>query len=352
MRCSSLPLLWICPGVGRTDDGVLVDAHNEASEDGTACHRLMASWPDGEAPKECVDELSEEARIGYYTAAKMWREQISAWMPASEAEVEVEADGLTGHIDVLSVDETKRKAAVVDWKTGRKDASHKHQGFGYAFLVLRDYAVDEVTVHFAWARTQELESYTVSRARAEQWNRERIERIEHWDGKYTTGDHCAHCPRGTACPARSQLVRSEVEALTGPSTPDVTAMEPAQLVDFHRRLKVLETVLKSAQSNVRAEVEKRGEVLSDDGHVLHLVEENGPRAVDTLKAWPALSRELEREELASCLTVSIGDVEQIVSRKAGRGNGAQAKRALAAELEAAGAVTQVKQFKLKLERVK
>jgi hypothetical protein len=344
VRCSSLPLLMLCPGSGRTDDGVLVDQHHDAADDGTEAHRLMAAWPDGDAPKYLTDELSKDARIGYFSAAKMWRESISAWMPNSEAEVALESDGLTGHVDRLRRAfpwTEKRDAVVLDWKFGRKDFSHKHQGFGYAFLVLSTCPVDTVTVHFAWARTQEIESYTVSRERAEQWNRERIERIERWDGRFSTGDHCAHCPRLSTCPAQRQLVR-----------PDVTAMEPAQLVQFHERLLVLESVLKSARSSARMEVEKRGDVLSGDGRVLHLVEENGPRDVDTLKAWNVLNQVLAPEELAACLEVRLGEVEERIAKKAGRGNGAKAKRELAAYLEAAGAITQGKQTKMRLERIK
>jgi len=347
----------LCPGSGRTDSGVLIDQHNDAADDGTDAHRIMASWPDGDAPKAMVDELSEDARIGYFTAAKMWREVISAWMPNSEAEKslldECEGTILTGHIDRLSVIMEKRTAVVLDWKFGRKDTSHKYQGFGYAFLVLMTYIrLDAVTVHFAWARTQELESYTVSRERAVQWYREIVDRIEKWDGKYTTGDHCAHCPRLSTCPAQRQLVKRDVEVLTTVGIPDVTAMAPAQLVDFHRRLAVLESVLKSAKASTRLEVERRGEVPSGDGHVLHLVEENGKRTVDTLRAWQVLTEALDRDELGPCLEVSISDVEKAVAAKAGRGNGAEAKRRLSADLERAGAITQGKVQKLKLERIK
>jgi len=342
----------LCPGSGRTDDGVLIDQHNDAADDGTDAHRLMASWPDGDAPKYLVDELSEDARIGYFTAAKMWRESISSWMPNSDAEVELAFGDLTGHIDRLSIIHSKRTAVVLDWKFGRKDTSHKHQGFGYAWLVLVALGTDTVTVHFAWVRTQELESYTVSRDRAAQWDRECIDRIERWDGKFSTGDHCAHCPRLSTCPAQRQLVKRDVEVLTTVGIPDVTAMEPAQLIDFHRRIAVLEAVLKSAKASTRLEVERRGDVLSGDGHVLHLVEENGKRTVETLKAWPVLTEALDADELGPCLSVSISDVEQAVAAKAGRGNGAEAKRRLARDLERAGAITQGKVQKLKLERIK
>jgi len=345
----------LCPGSGRTDDGVLIDTHNDAADDGTEAHRQMASWPDGDAPKYLTDELSQDARIGYFTAAKMWREVFSAWMPNSEAEVEVEHDGLTGHIDRRAVIPSKRTVVILDWKFGNKDFSYKHQGIGYARIELANLFkedIDTATVHFGWVRTQERESYTVTRERAEQWDRERRERIENWDGKFCTGDHCAHCPRLSTCPAQRQLVKRDVETLTTVGIPDVTAMEPAQLVDFHRRLAVLDAVLKSAKASTRMEVERRGEVLSGDGHVLHLVEENGPRKVDTLKAWPVLNRALDADELAPCISVSIGDAEEAVAKKAGKGNGAKAKRALAAELEAAGAITQGKITKLRLERIK
>jgi hypothetical protein len=348
MRCSALPLAFLCPGSVRTDYGVLVDQHYDAADDGTDAHRLMASWPDGDAPVEMVGELSEEGQILYYTAAKMWREEIAAWMPNSIAEVALQTGELTGHVDRIAI--VGAKAVVLDWKTGRKDSSHKHQGFGYALLVMRKHPeVEIVTVHFGWVREKAIENYTVSRARAEEWDHQRRDRILGWEGVYTSGDHCTGCRRRVSCPGMMAIARSSVEMLT-PGLPDLALMSGPQLVEFHRRRKVLESVLKLADEAERAEVDKRGDVFDDAGNVLHFVEENGQRDVDALKAWPVLTANLSDEELAPCLKVRLGEVEKTIAAKAGKGKGAAAKRELAEALGAAGAVTQPKSRKLKLHR--
>ena len=355
IRCSALPLAFICGGSVRDDGGVMVSPHYDAADDGTDAHRLLESWPEGDAPPERVSELTEDARISYFSGAKMWRETIGGWMPGSVAEVEIEidGDGLSGHVDrmaIMGMDQIK-KAVVLDWKTERKDMSYKHQGFGYARLVFEAYPdVDQVTIIFAWTRTQEVESYVVTRERAEEWNRERRERIDEWDGTFHPGDHCAGCRRQATCPALRQLAKRDAEALGAASPPDVALMSAPQLVDFHRRLKVLANLLDSAEKSVRREVETRGEVEDGDGNVLHLVDEKGPREVDALKAWPTLTKRLTDEQLAGCIRVKIGDVERAVAENAGKGKGAAAKRALQADLQAAGAVKQDTIQKLKLER--
>lgn len=354
LRCSSLPLAMRCPGAVHSDGGVFIDDWCDAAEDGTDIHRLLATNPDGDALPMLVSELPEETRILYYTGAKMWREHISKWMPDSEAETEFPDDGslaLTGHIDRLSLRLSEKTAVVLDWKTGRKDSDYKAQGFGYALLVLAKYPeLQSVTVHFAWIRTQELESYTVDRERANAWQQELCD-IYEWDGVFHPGDHCTHCRRHATCPALHAMNKQSLALVTG-QTVDLASMPSPEIATLYRRLLPLAKQIESLQEAIKAEGKARGGIDDGAGRVLHYKENKGPREVDALKAWPALTERLTDEELAPCLKVRIGDVEAAIATKAGKGKGkgAAAKRDLEEALKAAGAIKQEPQFRWTDER--
>lgn len=341
LRCSSLPLAFRCPGSVHNDGGVLVDEWCQAGEDGTDVHRLLASHPEGDAPKVLVDELSDDARILYYTGAKMWREHISAWMPDSTAEVEIVRDGLglSGHIDRLSLRLSEKTAVVLDWKSGRKDSDHKHQGFGYAVTVMDKWPeVETVTSHFGWLRTQELESYTMTMDRAVEWAKE-LGAVRTWDGAFHPGDHCTGCKRRPMCPAHEAMNKQSLAVLAGGPV-DLATIPSPELAKLYRRLLPLAKQVEQLQEAIKAEGDARGGIDDGEGRVLHYKQVNGPRKVDVLKAWPVLTAKLTDEELAPCLTVKISDVEAAVATKAGKGKGAGAKRELSEALGAAGAVKQ------------
>jgi hypothetical protein len=352
LRCSALPIAFRCAGSVHDDGDVLIDPYTDAGTDGTDAHRLLASHPEGDVPKELLAELSEDARISYYSGAKMWREHISAWMPDSWAEVSMASGELTGHPDRVSVRIEEHTAAVLDWKTGRKDSEYREQGFGYAALVLHECPeVETVTVHFAWTRTQELESYTVTRDRSAAWLQEYSVRVLDWDGVYHPGEHCQGCKRRSSCPAHAEMNRQSL-AVVGSPVLDLATMPGPEMATLYRRLGPLLSQIDGLNDAIRAEVKARGEVDDGAGRVLHYVEQNAPREVDALKAWPVLTDALTDEELASCVKVSIGDVEAAVSAKATGKRGAkkEAKEKLQAALDAVGAVKHGKVDRFKDER--
>jgi hypothetical protein len=355
LRCSSLPLARRCPGAVHNDGGVLIDDWNDAAEDGTDIHRLLATHPDGDAPKEVVAELSDEARILYYTGAKMWREHISAWMPDSRSEVEIVRGGLglSGHIDRLSLRLSEKTAVVLDWKSGRKDSDHKHQGFGYAVMVMDKWPeLETVTSHFGWLRTQELESYTMTRDRGLAWTKE-LGEVRAWDGVFHPGDHCTHCRRHATCPALHAMNKQSLALVTG-QTVDLASMPSPEIATLYRRLLPLASQIESLKEAIREEGKARGGIDDGSGRVLHYKETKGPREVDALKAWDALTERLTDKELAPCLKVRIGEVEEAVATKArktdGPRKGAAAIRALNEALEKAGAIKQEPQFRWTDER--
>jgi hypothetical protein len=366
--CSSLPLGFICPPSLHVID-LRIDHTGELAGVGTAVHRALAPLIEGIAPATSLeialdmhrDASWEEVRPLFWSGVKMW-EKIREWMPGARAEVGLSAtvtDGdyqanLTGHIDLLSVDHEKRSAVVGDWKSGRLDHDFHHQGFGYATLVmLNDHDVDEVSVHFFWLRTGEIESYVVTRDRMNQWLEELMADVVKWDGRYHDGHHCGHCHRNHDCPAVTAMIRRDVAMFSDDAKANIESMDAPTFCGYWRKLKTLEGLVKEAREHSRIEVERRGgEVHDGSGSVIHFVEHNAPREVDYLKAKPVISELLTEDEFAPAIEVSAKKLEDIVGKKAGRGKGSGAKRELAEALVAAGAITQTKQRKLIEERAK
>jgi hypothetical protein len=299
-------------------------------------------YVDGDAPKEMLDEISDDARILYFTGAKLWREKICPWMPNSEAEIGYIDEEGSGHIDRQSLSGNGETAIILDWKTGRKDISHKDQGFGYARRMFLKYPALEVsTVHFCWLRTQELESYVVSRARSDEWASSLASDVLDWDGVYHPGEHCSFCRRFSSCPALAEMQRASL-TLVSSETVNLAAMDGPQLASTYRRLAPLAKQIESLQAAIKAEVGVRGGVDDGDGRRLYYKQVNGPRKIDTLKAWPVLSAMLTDNELAECVDVSISAVESAVAAKATGPRGAKkaAKEKLQDALAEAGAITQ------------
>ena len=356
IRCSSLPLAFICPGSIRGD--LSVDSTSEPADDGTAVHAGLASVVRGMAP-EAAHELMlaehpscnrGEVTPLFWAGVKMWGE-IRKWMPDADAENEMKAENLTGHVDAHSVGETE--AVICDWKSGRKDHDYHHQGFGYAWLKLRlVQRLARATVHFAWLRTQELESYTVARARADAWYQQLQDEVVNWDGKYHAGPHCTFCPRRTSCPAVTALVRQDVAMFADGKTFELSTCTGPELCGHFRKIKMLQRFLEAAERNARMEIGHRGEVDDGDGGLIHMVPTKGNREIAPLAAWPILSARLTDSEMAGVVEIGVGRLEDAIKAKAPRGKGAGMIREVFAELEAAGAVSREPGVKLVDERKK
>ena len=357
IRCSSLPLAFTCPGSIRLD-GPSVDATNDAAADGTAVHAGLASVVRGMAPDAAHElMLAEHPACNrgevtplFWAGVKMWGE-IQKWATDPSAEVELFSGCLTGHADVVS--NFGYTVSCGDWKSGRKDRDHKHQVFGYAWLLLqRASDVQQVTVHIFWLREKEIESYTVTRERADAWYQQLQGEVVDWDGKYHAGPHCTFCPRRTSCPAVTALVRQDVEMFADGKTFELATCTGPELCGHFRKIVMLKHLLDAAERNARSEIGHRGDVLDGEGGVIHYVPAEGPREVDTLKAWDALTKRLTDEELAPCLKVRLGELEATLKTKAGKGKGAAAIRELNDEFKAAGAVSRESTQRLTDERIK
>jgi len=359
IRCSSLPLATICPGSVRAAE-VQIDPVSEAAGVGTACHLGLAKLVRGQSPQIALQATTEELpkvdadelRPLFWAGVRAWK-QIAEWFDNPQCEADFEHGALTGHVDVCDGNTQRKTVALVDWKSGRVDANYRDQLFGYAWLLMQDdRSIDAVSASAVWLRTGEVESYTVSRARSEEWYSAMVAIVINWDGTFHPGAHCVHCPRNHDCPAQTALVRRDVAMFSDGVATDLQTMPGPEFVGLHLKLKGLASRIEGALKSMRGEVERRGGTVdAGDGTVLHFRKEGGKRQVDTFKAWPILTAQFDDEELCKGLTVSVLTLEKIVGDKAEKGKG-KAKEAFCAALEDAGALTQPTIKKLVHERKK
>ena len=362
VRCSSLPLATTCPGSIRRDDGeIQIDSVNDAADVGTTVHFGLANLVRGivdataalsSAEQDFPSVDADEVRPLFWAGVRAWKE-MSEWFDKPQSEADFAHGYLSGHVDVVDGRSTRNPVALVDWKTGRKDSDYRAQLFGYAWLLMQDdRKIESVSASAVWLRTGEIESYTVSRARADEWYAGMVATVVNWDGVYHPGDHCTHCRRNHACPAQTALVRRDVAMFAEGGATDLATMDGPEFVQLHLKLKGLVTRAEEALKSMRSEVKRRGgEVDAGDGFVLHFREEGGRRKVDAFKAWPILSDRFTDEELCRGLTVSVSTLEKIVADKVEKGKG-KAKQEFAEALEDAGALTQPTIEKLVFERKK
>ena len=147
LRCSGLPLAFLCGGAVRPDD-LGINETNTAATVGTAAHEGLARLVEtGRVDWDAVPEIAKrhgvdevELRVLLAQGAKLWA-VVKSSMPAPRAEVELEAvfEGdnpwrLTGHADILG--RSGNTADVGDWKGGRLDSPYREQLIGYAALAL------------------------------------------------------------------------------------------------------------------------------------------------------------------------------------------------------------------------
>jgi hypothetical protein len=363
LRASSAPMAFRCPGSVRRD-GLLVDEPNDAATAGTAAHEALRDLAELGAVKwDALPELAErfnvpleELRILCAQGTKLW-EEVKESFPEALTEVYLEAEvapgrWLSGHLDLLS--QQDRVARFGDWKTGRKDADHRHQVMAYAALLFLDNPqLEEVTGTLLWVRDAEIENYTITRAQFQQWMRELDAEVFRWDGVYHPGSQCLYCPRSATCEAANALARRDVAALrdtdiVSRAETALSEMSADEVVDIFEKASTVEKYAQRVREAIKAHVVKCGDVEANGKRLTLQTEER--RSVDPELAWPVLEAAgFEDGDFAAAMTLSASKCEKVVAKKAGRGKGAAAVRKLKADLEAAGAI-EIKETKKLVSR--
>lgn len=354
LRCSSLPLAFACPP-STIGEGLSVRARNEAAQMGSGGHEAMTMVVAGKAPplieiahKWGVD-LDELRRLVWY-GERAWEKLSPSFSSGADEKQVILADHridlqLVGHVDLMTP--ISRVVHGLDWKFGRLDHDYYHQVAGYSTCILLTWPeVEQVVFTVVWCRDFEAETYTFTREVVLDWAAHFQRQVVERQAQYTTGEHCAYCPRSHSCPAITALARRDV-AIFGADGALETIKQglmdlPSQeLVDFFRRVKVVEVFAKGARESIRNEVRQRNAPQdAGDGTELVIVEQNGPRRIDPALAWEELSKRLTQAELAQVTEISASAVDVIVATNAGKGKGAAAKRELAEALERVNAIDQ------------
>lgn len=348
VRASGAPLLFSCASSG--DDELLIDYENEASGLGSGCHEGLEAVVAGERPD--LDAIAlrwsadreELGRLVWY-GEQVWRDIGPSFQnPLTEVSVFFRAPDieLSGHIDVLS--RYPRRAFILDWKSGYLDKNFYHQLAAYAACLILGEGYDEVVAMVGWLRDEEKETYTFTRPIVTAWMdrlRDQVQRR----GRYTIGSHCQTCPRNHSCPAAIADSRRAVQVF---SAKDMTSEEiartlqdlpEAERVQLFRRLRTVLKLGEEARGAFRLNVvQNGGQIDGGDGWVLRVKEEVSRRRLDTARVRPILEEHLNQDEIDSVTDVSLARFEDLVAKRAGKGKGAGAKRALLDQIKAADAL--------------
>jgi hypothetical protein len=364
LRCSALPLAFRCAAAIRPGQ-VTLNSANEAADAGTATHKVLEPLPrtdqiDWDGIPEIAKRFGadpKEVRILSALGVKLWNQVKESFRGAlTEVELKYEvapAVWLTGHADLLAI--SQRAMRVGDWKSGRLDSDHSHQFKGYASLaLLSSEDIEEATGTGLWIRDQEAENYTLTRRDAQLWLDEVVTKIVNWDGVYRPGKHCGLCPRNHECEAANALVRRDISVIADKSLvarveTDLAHMSDAEKVEILLKADLVSDYAARVRDAIRAHVLKNGDVVAN-GVRLTIARENRTD-IDPLKAWPLLEAAgFDDKDFARSMTLKKSAIEDVVAEKAGKGNGASAKRELAAKLEQAGAISVRTVEKLNIKR--
>jgi hypothetical protein len=351
LRASGMPLAFTCPGSVR-EPKVKIRTSSGPADLGTCGHEVLRPLAEGgSVPWEALPEYANrygvdlaELRIVVAGAFKLWK-LVKDSYPGAVTEVPLSMEvspgvTLSGHPDILSVSGTR--ASIGDWKSGRKDSDYGHQLKAYGALVLNDDAsLVEAALAVLWTREGDVESLTMDRDDARTWLSRVRDEVVGWDGVFHPGSHCDWCQNTFECPAaRAQLAKDVSAVLALPElVADLSTMPPSAIISLLRRAKQLAAYGKRVPEYVKEHVQKHGDVVDPVTGTKLTIETGEKRELKVGPAWHVLEDNgFGSAEFAEVVTLSIGGIEDIVAKRAGKGNGAAAVRDLGAKLTAADAV--------------
>jgi len=386
-RCSALPIVSVCPAAD-VEDGISVGSDGIMGAVGTAVHNIFEKIAKGENLLAPDDEKAatmsgcsgsaEEVRIIAGMAWKLWnlgvtdRETgdvrgapIKSFFRNPRTEVELEHTmkaptgervRIKGRADVFEVivgDDGKKRAFIVDLKTGWKDRNHGEQLAGYATGALgMDKTIDEAVLIVAWARLGFYDVLVLTRSEVQDWARGFLRYSAVWDGRtYTTGEHCLYCRRASSCEARATNLRALVDVFrttAGARQPDIldadgNLRDPDELAELLGAARQIGTCVEGFVRALSDQIGMRGAqpLAGQPGKALGFSERSNKRVIDAGKGWETLRKFLSDPELAAIVSIGLTPALDAVAKKAEKGKGAGAKRELEAALGAAGALPNV-----------
>jgi hypothetical protein len=357
-RCSALPKFFACgQSLGEesddaTDATPAVEHDNPAAHVGTATHEVLRlhlgdAFDPAMVEHICAGHGVDQGEVWpLVNVGKKILAELGLGKPTA-MEQELSDGDLSGHPDAEWVQ--PGQYVIGDWKTSRLDGSYYHQLMGYAWLRHDSIRAcgGRCLLFASWLRDGTVERYLATTETVEAWHAEYKALAAQRDRPFVTGGHCTYCQRASDCPAQHEDLRQALATIDGDAALDVSKLDGPTVARVHRKLKMLASVKEKWDEALKVRIKSLGPVDCGDGHTLAVVEENGKREVDTAAAWPILTKELDADEMAGCVSISIRKAEDAVAKKAGRGKGAAAVRLLTEELTKVNAVRQGVTWKLK-----
>lgn len=350
LRCSALPRALLCPGSVRQPE-VRVDVVSDPGLLGTAVHRWLARVVNGEQLD--LDDITDtDTRVLVALGIRVWG-QVWQSFPEPRSEVYRERAfasrgfALTGSCDIDGL--AGSEVRIGDWKSSRLDGDYLAQLRGYMLLAVLESDAATATGTVLWLRDQAAENYTETRESLLAFADAIRDRVVHWDGVFTPGNHCAFCPRAHECEARIAHERAIVAIFTDERAmmrKSIAELSSQQQLELYARASLVARLSAAAKDALYTLVRDSGPIVAN-GRRLDLVPQHRS-VIKPLEAWPILeSLGAGDSDLAGMITVHKARLHEWLRAKAGRGKGAAAIRDAMAKLKSANALATTERLVLR-----
>ena len=354
---SSLPLFVKCVSSAKELE-YRYDNNSPEAKAGSAKHEVAACVvleqpPDLPALAERYQVELDDLEIAEACTHKIWGKIRHHFGAMPRVEVELESDLFKGRADLVYHD--GEIAVVLDWKFGRTEGEHLEQLGAYGHCVNAMYGMPScgyVTAITAWPLLGVIDIRKLD----DKWLHtfgNHIKELRREVGKtYSPGEHCTYCRLSLSCRARDDFLRSAGNVMTKLAADKV---QPATLARLYPQAKMLENALDNYRKALRIAVEEHGALSIGDGRELALSDYN-VTVVDAQKAWPILADpdgwRFTDDDMAKTIKMSSSAIQDVVAKRAERGDKAKVKTEVIANLIDGGAAYKVQRTKVAPRKVK
>ena len=217
LAASRLDAMDLCPGFVKDP----LEGDKSAADEGAALHAMIEREldgvirPEGEAPKD-----SEQDPIVRWCVELAYELAGTGFTMEPEVSVNIPFIGKPGWIDLLMISHDRRRAIIVDWKTGRNKQGHPSvnpQFRAYAVGVWMKYpGLESVQVVGAYPRLRSVEKadFTLADFKA---TLEKLAEISvksaDFGPRLNPNPNCGYCGRAALCPALNRLAADTITVL-------------------------------------------------------------------------------------------------------------------------------------------
>ena len=341
VRPSRLPLAFDCPS-SMLPVEYAVNIASDESDLGQAAHYIAGAvvlgkpYDAAEVAKSYGVDLEELGPlVGSIHAA--WRALSASFFDPSVEVRLVSAMLGGGTSDVLS--RSAAHTAINDWKSGRLRRGHRHQLMGYAYNAREMWGMPSsgyIDTAITWLRFGEIDRQKITSPELDAWEAEFLALESRIGRVYAPGEHCGYCQRRDECAAYRHALGTAAAALAPVTEAPLT---PAALAALYPQRSMLRRALDAYDEALKATLESGVRLPTGDGGEVYL-DEVRRKTIDPRIAWHVLrDAGFTADELASCMEIHKGAVEDVVGAKApARGKG-KAKAEIMERLREAGAVS-------------